>query len=324
MELATAIRDLLAWDQALGARLQGLSIVDQRRLINDAVDEHARASGVVVATVGFVEEAVVPVEGAELRLRVFTPSAAGRHPAYFHIHGGGFTLGTIDSIYNDAKCAYICANAGCVVTTVEYRLAPEFPYPTAPEDCYAALRWVAEHAEELHVDRSRIAVGGESAGGNLAAVLALMDRDRGTAHVAYQLLEVPVTDMSAESGLHPSLALFGAGYGLDRVGIEAFQDAYLEPTVDRHDPYVSPLAAADLRGLAPAHVITAEFDPLRDSGEAYAVRLRDAGVHATFHRQDGQTHGSSILWPTWAPARQWLDEVAESLRAALSESNAIA
>lgn len=324
MELAREIGDLLAWDQALGRRLQGLSFDERRRIVGEAADEHARESGVVVAPVRSVEEALVAVDGGSIRLRVFTPLADGPHGMFLHIHGGGFTLGTIDAIYNDAKCAYICANSGCVVATVDYRLAPEFPYPAAPEDCYAALLWVGEHADELGVDPNRIAVGGESAGGNLAAALALMARDRGTARVAFQLLEVPVTDMSADSGRHPSLALFGDGYGLDRAGIEAFQDAYLPPAVDRRAPYVSPLAAADLTGLAPAHVITAELDPLRDSGEAYARRLRDGGVHAILHRQDGLTHGSGILWPNWAPARRWLEDVAATLRSALSERAAVA
>lgn len=324
MELAPEIRDLLAWDQALGQRLQGLTIQEQRSLVNEAVDAHARDSGVVVAPVRSVENAQVAVDRGDIRIRIFTPLTDGPHGLFFHIHGGGFTLGTIDSLYNDAKCAHICAVSGCVVTTVDYRLAPEFPYPTAPEDCYAALRWVIEHADELHIDPRRIAVGGESAGGNLAAVLALMSRDRGSANIAFQLLEVPVTDMSAESAGHPSLDLFGAGYGLERAGIEAFQDAYLPPSVDRRAPYVSPLAAADLTGLAPTHVITAELDPLRDSGEAYAGRLRDSGVHATLHRQDGLTHGSGILWPSWAPARRWLEEVVVTLRGALSEPTAVA
>lgn len=324
MELAQEIRDLLTWDQALGQQLQGLTIHEQRPLVNEAVDAHARARGVVVAPVRSVEDALVAVDGGDIRIRVFTPLTDGPYGVFFHIHGGGFTLGTIDSLYNDAKCAHICANSGCVVTTVDYRLAPEFPHPTAPEDCFTALRWVTEHADELHIDPHRIAVGGESAGGNLAAVLALMARDRGTADVAFQLLEVPVTDMSAESATHPSLELFGAGYGLDRAGMEAFQDAYLPSPVDRRDPYVSPLVAADLTGVAAAHVITAEFDPLRDSGEAYAGRLRDAGVQATCRRREGHIHGSSILWPVWPPARQWLDDVVGSLRAALSESTAIA
>jgi acetyl esterase len=324
MELAREIRDLLVWDNALGRRLQGLSVQEQRRIVDEAVEKHARESGVVVAPVRSVEEALVAVDGGSIRLRVFTPLADGPHGVFLHIHGGGFNFGTIDSIYNDAKCAYICANSGCVVATVDYRLAPEFPYPAAPEDCYAALCWVAEHANELDVDPHRIAVGGESAGGNLAAAIALMARDRGTARVAFQLLEVPVTDMSADSVRHPSLTLFGAGYGLDRAGIEAFQDAYLPPSVDRRAPYVSPLAAADLTGLAPAHVITAELDPLRDSGEAYARRLRDGGVQTTLHRQDGLTHGSGILWPNWAPARRWLEDVVVALRSALSEPTAVA
>jgi acetyl esterase len=271
----------------------------------------------VVAGVAAVDDFGVPVTGGEITLRVYRPTGEGPHPAFFHIHGGGFNLGSIDWIPNAAKCAHVCANARCVVTTVEYRLAPERPFPTAPEDCYAALLWLVEHARELNVDASRLAIGGESAGGCLAAVVALMARDRGGPDLALQMLEMPVTDMGARSSDHPSVALFGEGYGLERAGIEAFQDDYLPDRRDREKPYASPLLAHDLSGLPPAHVITAEYDPLRDSGEAYARRLQDAGVRTTLHRYLGQTHGSSNLWQSWPPARRWMDEVVAAIAQAL-------
>ena len=154
------------------------------------------ARGVVVEPVAAAKEERISVPGGEIRVRLLSPEGAGPHPAFVHFHGGGFVLGTIDSLVNEAKCTHICRAAGCVVATVEYRLAPEHRFPTAAEDCYAALRWTVVHAASLGIDPNRVAVGGESAGGNLAAVVSLMARDRGGPELALQLLEVPVTDLS--------------------------------------------------------------------------------------------------------------------------------
>ena len=236
-----------------------------------------------------------------------------------HFHGGGFVVGTIDSLVNDAKCAHICRAAECVVATVEYRLAPEHRFPTAAEDCYAALRWTVANAARLDLDAARVAIGGESAGGNLAAVVSLIARDRGGPPLALQLLEVPVTDISQCAADHPSVALFGAGYGLDRVDMEFYANEYLADPADGSSPYASPLLAKNLRGLPPAHVITAEYDMLRDSGEGYARRLAEAGIETTLHRRLGHNHGSSVLWQTWGPAREWMDEVVGALRRAFAE-----
>lgn len=314
MVLAPEVRDFLGWDRRLGERLSGLGLPEQRLAIGIALAEQARATNLVVADVASVEDVAVPVAGGEIALRVYTPPGDGPHPVFFHIHGGGFTLGSIDWAPNAAKCAHVCREGRCVVATVEYRLAPEFPFPTAPHDCFAALEWLVDHAVELGVDTTRIAVGGESAGGCLAAVVALMARDRGGPGLALQVLEMPVTDMSASSIRHPSLTDYAEGYGLEQAGIDAFQDAYLPNRADRELPYASPLCAGDLAGLPPAHVVTAELDPLRDSGEAYARRLQEAGVRTTLHRFRGQTHGSSNLWQTWSPAREWMDEVVAAVR----------
>lgn len=320
--LAEPVRELLAWDADLGRSFAGLELGEQRRLIGDALAEHARNHEVPVAAVGNVDEFAVPVEGGDIRIRVYTPSSSGPWPLFFHIHGGGFTLGSIDWIYNDIKCAHLCAAAGCAVTTVEYRLAPESPFPAAPEDCFAALQWVVSNATKLGLDPTRVAVGGESAGGNLAAVVALMSRDRGGPEIALQLLEVPVTDMSPESSSHESFSAFGAGFGLDRTAIGAFQDEYLPQEVDRRAAYVSPLRASDLTKLPRAHILTAEFDPLRDSGEAYARQLIAAGIPTTVHRFLGHTHGSAVLWSSWEPAAAWMNEVVDALRFAFSNQAA--
>jgi len=321
MSLPPEIRELLAWEARLGRRLDGLSYAEQRAVVGEALERRARETGLVVADVAGVEDVRIAVDAeGEIRARVYTPFAESPHPAFVHFHGGGFVGGSIDWFVNAAKCAYICANARCVVVTVDYRLAPEHQYPAAAEDCYAALLWLVEAAPALGVDSTRIAVGGESAGGNLAAVAALMARDRNGPPLALQLLEVPVTDMSEGSTEFASLEVFGCGYGLDRTTIESFQDAYLPDAASRAEPYASPLRAADLGGVAPAHIITAECDPLRDSGEAFARRLKEAGVRTTLHRYNGHTHASSALWQTWAPARAWMDEVVDAISDAVGAS----
>lgn len=320
MTLAPEIQSLIEWGDAVVRRNDGLALPELRATLRDEHDREMQRLGVVVEQVAATADHVVEVPGGEIAVRVFTPSGAGPHPVFVHLHGGGFVFGTIDSVFNDAKCAHICRHAGCVVVTVEYRLAPEFRFPTAPEDCYAALLWTVEHTDPLQIDAGRVAVGGESAGGNLAAVLALMARDRGGPRLAVQLLEVPVTDISDASAAHPSVSLFGEGYGLDRAAMDEFNRTYLTDPDEGRSPYASPLLAADLSGVAPAHILTAEYDILRDSGEAYARRLDDAGVPVALHRVPGQTHGSAALWQTWAPARAWMDEVVAALRLALHAS----
>jgi acetyl esterase len=317
--VAPEIQSLIDWEKAVGDRYDELPPAELRWLLRDEFDEELRRRGVVVEEVAAITDDRVSVAGGEIPVRVFTPPGAGPHPALLHFHGGGFVLGTIDSLFNDAKCAHICNAAGCVVVTVEYRLAPEFPFPTAPEDCYAALLWTTENADRLGIDAARIAVGGESAGGNLAAVVALMTRDRNGPPLALQLLEVPVTDMSDGAAGHPSVSLFGEGYGLDRRHMDEFSRTYLTNPADGSNPYASPLLADDLAGVAPAHVLTGEYDILRDSGEAYARRLENAGVRTTLHRQPGHTHGSGTLWQKWEPARAWMDDAVGALRRALND-----
>lgn len=318
-DLAPEIVRQLDEDAALGAQLVGLSYAEQRPLIRSAVSRRFSNVETLVARTRLDEHEIF-VPGGRIRIHVYRPLEARTRGAFFHIHGGGFTLGSVDDGFNVAKCAHICAQVGCVVTTVDYRLAPESPYPVPPEDCYAALCWVVDNAASFGVDETRIVIGGESAGGNLAAVVALMARDRQGPDLAFQLLEVPVTDMSAASKTHPSLHRFGRGYGLDAAVIDAFEAAYLPERNDRESGYASPLRAHDLRGLPPAHLVTAEFDPLRDSGEAYARRLYEAGVRTTVHRFLGQTHGSAALWRSWPPAAGWMEEIVTVLGAATAGS----
>ena len=318
MTLAPDVRSLLDWGVRLGESFGTLPLPERRLAIRDELDRELRRRGVVVEPVAAAEEKLIAVPGGDIRVRLLVPDGAVPHPAFVHFHGGGFVLGTIDSLVNEAKCAHICRAAGCVVATVEYRLAPEHRFPTAAEDCYAALCWTAANAAGLGIDAARVAVGGESAGGNLAAVVSLMARDRGGPELALQLLEVPVTDISTGAADHPSVALFGEGYGLDEAEMEFYAEQYLGDPDDGGAAYASPLLAGDLSGVAPAHVITAEYDMLRDSGEAYARRLEDAGVETTLHCRLGHNHGSSVLWQSWPPARAWMDEVVDALRRAFA------
>ena len=258
-----------------------------------------------------VADHAVPVDGGEITVRVYTPEGAGPFPAHLYIHGGGFFMGTLDGF--DALCRSIAAGAGCLVASVDYRLAPEYKFPTAPEDCYAALVWLAERAPDLNVDPARISVGGGSAGGNLAAVLALMTRDRNGPPLVFQVIEIPVTDMTAS---FPSITENGTGYMLTKESMDMFGSLYLADPADATNPYTSPYFADDLAGLPPALVVTAEFDPLRDEGEAYARRLEDAGVSTELVRMNGHFHGSMGFTKVLPSAVEHRERVNRVLRAA--------
>ena len=316
MTLAPGVQSLIDWGRDVNTALGELPLLTRRGALRDELDRELRRRGVSVEVAADPIDRLIRVDGGEIRVRAFRPRSTGPHPAFVHFHGGGFVFGTIDALVNDAKCAHICAAAECVVVTVDYRLAPEHRFPTAPEDCYAALLWAVRNAAQLDIDPGLLAVGGESAGGNLAAVVALMARDRDGPQLALQVLEVPVTDMSARAVDYPSVALFGDGFGLDYADMEYFTTQYLSAASDAEKPYASPALATDLAGVAPAHIITAEFDVLRDSGEDYARRLLLAGVSTTVDRRPGHTHGSSVLWQEWEPAREWMDEVVSALQRA--------
>ena len=234
--------------------------------------EGPEVAGVVEREIGGVPSVVV------------TPHGAGPFPVLVWIHGGGWVIGT--AAESTATCRTLAAGAGCVVVSVDYRLAPEHKAPAALDDCLAATRWVLDHAAEIGGDGARVAVGGDSAGGNLAALVAL---ELG-ARLRHQLLVYPVTDLTLS---HPSIDENAEGYLLTKAGMQWFVDHYLSGTgLAADDPSVSPLYAADtsVAAAAPAYVITAEFDPLRDEGEAYAARLAANGVPVVQQRFDGLIH----------------------------------
>jgi acetyl esterase len=285
----------------------------------DARKEDDRAfleAGGTLPQVGGIADRRIAVPNGAITLRVYTPPGTGPWPAFIHFHGGAFMFGSIDWLEYDAKCRYLCQSVGCVVVAPEYRLAPEHPYPAAIDDAYASVKWLQANAEQLDVDAGRVAVGGDSAGANLSAVVCLMARDRGEPLPRLQVLEIPAVDLATMLEW-PSAKSYGSGFGLALEGGE-LDRAYLaghEPW----DPYVSPVHAPDLLGLPAAHVMTAEFDPFRDAGEAYAARLREAGVQVTCTRHMGHIHSSGAL-PNWPPAECWRDEIACALRRAFSES----
>jgi acetyl esterase len=242
-----------------------------------------RAPGPAVAR---VEDRRIPGPETEIPVRIYTPEGTGPFPALVWFHGGGWVVGDLESA--DATARHLTRGANCVVVSVDYRLAPEAKFPGPAEDCYAATRWVAQNAASINADPQKIAVGGDSAGGNLAAAVSLMARDRGGPPLALQLLVYPVTDrdFSTESYIQNA-----EGYQLTRDSMVWYWNHYLQSDADAANPYAAPLQAPDLRNLPPALVITAEYDPLRDEGEAYAHRLEAAGVTVTCTRYDGMIHG---------------------------------
>ncbi|HEV8669769.1 MAG TPA: alpha/beta hydrolase [Candidatus Limnocylindria bacterium] len=244
--------------------------------------------------------------------RLYRPRG-GTRPLLVYFHGGGWVVGSV--AISDPFCRAIANSSGCAVLSVEYRLAPEDRYPAAADDAYAATRWSADHATDLGIDPTRVAVGGSSAGGNLAAVVTLMARERRAPKIAFQLLHVPVTDHDFETLSYRANA---TGYGLTRNGMRWFWDHYAPDPKLRSEPYASPLRARDLSGLPRAHVVTAECDPLRDEGKAYAARLIEAGVPTTYVEYPGMVHGFTGMAVTIPMGRTAIDDMGAALRIALA------
>lgn len=226
--------------------------------------------------VGNVVDSTIPLEGRELAIRAYTPVGAGPFPIYVYFHGGGWVIGDLDT--EDAALRAMCNTAQCLVVSVNFRHAPEHKFPAAVDDAYEATRWIAAHGSALGGDTSRIAVGGTSAGGNLAAVVCQLAREANSPRILKQILITPVLDCSDS----PSRRECAVGYGLERVTMDWFQDQYWRTPTDGLDPRASPLRATDLSGLPEALILTAEFDPLRDEGQTYAERLRAAGVPVAY------------------------------------------
>ncbi len=261
----------------------------------------------VPTPVAEVAERTLSTPDAEVPVRIYRPDGDGGG-VLVYFHGGGWVIGGLES--HDETCRMLCAGGGVTVVAVDYRLAPETRYPGAVTDCYNATLWVSEQAAELGLDASRLAVGGDSAGGNLAAAVAQMARDKGGPHIAFQLLVYPVTDADFD---RPSYLDNGEGYLLTRRGMQWFWGHYAPDAAQRTQPYASPLRG-DLVGLPPALVQVAEFDPLRDEGVAYANALKAAGVKVQFNHYHGMIHGFFGMTEAISDARQAMQEACQALR----------
>lgn len=300
--------------RALLDQMQASGFPPLNTLSPDAAREAAvalRAMNGPPEAVARVDHHTVPGPAGDVPVRVYTPFGTAPFPVLVYLHGGGWVIGDLDT--HDGVCRALANAAGCLVVAVHYRRAPEHKFPAAAEDAYAATAWVAEHALRIGADPTRIAIGGDSAGGNLAAVVALMARDRKRPPLRFQLLVYPVTDSSCDSVSYRENA---DGYFLTKDLMLWFWNHYLRADADRLHPYAAPVHARDLQGLPPALVITAEFDPLRDEGEAYAARLQRAGIATTLTRYDGMIHGFFGMANLFDQAQTAIAESAAALRGA--------
>ena len=305
---AREVRELLRAHEAQARPVHTLSVEEARRQQADALSGND-----AVDPVGAVTDWDVPVADHEVPVRVYEPAEAGRgpHPAVVFFHGGGWVLGSPDT--HDAICRVLARVAHATVVSVDYRLAPEYPFPAAVEDCYGVTEWVAAHGDDIGVDADHLAVAGVSAGGNLAAAVTHLARETAP-DIDYQVLMCPVTDFAFDT---PSYAENATGYLLTEADMRWFWGHYLPHPLCGNNPYASPLRARDCTGLPPATVLTAGFDPLRDEGRRYADRLREDGVPVRSRNYDGMIHGfvSRLGGPTeLSRARDALETVGCDLR----------
>jgi acetyl esterase len=288
---------------------------ENRRLVKEAAARVIPAASEPVAS---ATDRAIPGPFGAIPVRVYRPLGAGPEPlpvvAFFH--GGGWVVCDLDS--HDGICRAIANASGCLVASVDYRLAPEHRFPVPAEDAYAAIHWLGLHAAEIGGDGARLAVAGDSAGGNLAAVVSLLTRDRGGPALALQVLVYPVTDFRFDTESHRSI---GPGYFLQSDEVRYYWHEYLADPADGANPYASPLRAERLAGLPPALVITAEYDPLRDEGEAYARRLADAGVATVATRYDGMFHGFVSFLTLLPDGRRAITQIGDALRRAFGLSH---
>lgn len=312
-------------DKDMQAILEVLAPAGARDVAEVSVAEARQMMGATAALsanpepVGAVENRTIPSEAGEIPVRIYHPAeAAGPLPVLLFFHGGGWVLCSLDT--HDGTARRLCNHAGAIVVSVDYRLAPEHPFPAAAEDCLAATGWAFENAEAIGGDPSRVAVSGDSAGGNLAAAVALMARDRGGPALVHQLLVYPATDARCDS---PSMRDNGEGYLLSAAAMRWFWGHYLGADAAQvAHAYASPIRADSLAGLPPATILTAEFDPLCDEGEAYGLRLQQAGVDCEVRRFDGVTHGFFGMHDLLPKAREAVELAATRLRRAFGTAEA--
>ncbi len=268
--------------------------------------------------VGSTTNRTIPGPLGDIPIRVYAPEGTGPFPALVYFHGGGWVAGDLEMV--DPLGTMLTNRVGAVVVSVDYRLAPEHKFPAPLTDCYSATQWVSDNAAELNVDPARIAVGGDSAGGNLAAAVSVMARDKGTPALAFQILFYPVTNMDYETA---SYRENGADYFLTTDMMRWFWGHYLESEDVGSDALASPLLVQDASGLPPTFVVTAEFDPLRDEGEAYAEVLREAGNHVTVKRYEGQIHGFVTRCGIMDVGKQAIEDAAAQTRMAFDAKSSV-
>lgn len=309
-------------DPQARALLEGLAAQGMKSFEEMSVEEARQTGHAFIALegeaepVGEVIEKAIPVAGGEIPLRIYVPTGAGPHPIVMYFHGGGFVFGDLEVVDKVARSLSNAAQAS--VISVGYRLAPEHRFPAAPEDCYAATKWAVDNALELGLDATRIAVSGDSAGGNLATVVAMLARDRQGPKIAYQLLLYPVTDARKDPGLrYPSRTAYGSGYLLSSAAMEWFFSHYFINADDASNPLASPITGV-LTGLPPATVVTAGYDPLHDEGRSYADALSQAGVPVKYLPNPSMIHGFMWLMGGIGHTRSVFDEAGRHLRDAFT------
>jgi acetyl esterase len=313
--LASDVQTLLRIAELVDSKsfLAGLSVEEARAGARHEAEVTDSRPAIPMARVEGIE---IPGQAGPLRSRLYVPGhLPGGTPAplLVYFHGGGWVIGDLDT--HDGVCRFLAAAAGVAVLAIDYRLAPEHPFPAAVEDAWAGFAWAAANAASLGFDPERIAVGGDSAGGNLAAVVSLLARAGGGPTPAMQLLIYPPTNSANDTR---SRELFSEGFLLTKADMDLFEACYLPPGTDANDHRVSILQAPDLRGLPPAYVVTAGFDPLRDEGEAYALRMREAGVQVALRRHPGLVHSFVNQTAISRTARGAMLETAGALRMALA------
>lgn len=262
-----------------------------------------------------VYERQIPSESGNIPVRIYAPNA-DQAPVLIYFHGGSFMSGDLDT--HDTPLRALANKVGCIIVAVAYRLAPEHPFPAAPEDCYTVTKWVAENADEIGADKTRLAVGGDSAGGDLAAVVCLMARDQGNPTIMYQVMLYPDTDLTESSASWMELADSNKPI-ITREGKLASIAMYVPEGVDVKHPYVSPLYAEDLSKLPPALIVTGEFDPQRDEGEAYAAKLEQAGVTVVSKRYKGMIHGFFQMAGVLDAGKELIEDTAAALTDAFAK-----
>ncbi|TKD72066.1 alpha/beta hydrolase [Pseudalkalibacillus hwajinpoensis] len=297
--------------------LYNLALDEARKKFNDSASIMAGRGEPVAKVV----DRIIHLEKNKLNVRCYYPATDTQDetlPAFVFYHGGGFVYGNLET--HDVFCRLLSNRSKCVVISVDYRLAPEHKFPKATEDAYQAFLWTHEHAEELGINHTRIAVGGDSAGGNLAAVTAIKALEQGGPSIAYQLLIYPVVD-SAKT--YPSYKENSDGYFLTALEMEWFHKQYVDETIDPFDPHLSPLHSNHLGNLPPTHIVTALYDPLRDEGEAYAEQISQAGGTVTVKRYDRMVHGFISMTGIVPEAYAAVEELGEELRRVLYEGSVV-